>query len=67
MVSTGGVVATGGLVAAGGVDRTPPAISGAGTFFSGADMTVTKLVAGDAIPGYYYVSANAPKGIMSKQ
>jgi len=26
-------------------------------------MTVTKLVAADAMPGYFYVSANAPAGI----
>ena len=30
------------MVVAGGVGGTPPAISGAGVFFSGADMTVAK-------------------------
>ncbi len=42
-----------------------PAISGDGVVFSGKDMTLTKLVAGDATPGYFYAAptADGVKGV----
>lgn len=66
--AAGGAPGTGGVAAGGmagtpaGTGGTPPGTSGPGVFFSGKDMTVTKLVAADAMPGYFYASANVPKG-----
>jgi hypothetical protein len=63
--SGGSAVGSGGMagMAPGGSAGSPPSTSGPGVFFSGADMNVTKLVATDAQPGYFYVSQTAPAGI----
>lgn len=54
--SAGGM---GGSPPAGGAGGMPPAPSGDAAFFSGKEMAVKKLVAGDAMPGYFYNSENA--------
>lgn len=50
-------------IAEGGVSSAPPqAITGSGVFFSGQDMSIQQLEAGDEMPGYAYLLAGDTEG-----